>query len=335
MPKNKTEYSSEIFPECANYKSLGVGVILLSPDFRIIYKNHCSEKYLRLPRKGADLVKAIFDKESRKKARALPQKRGSFCLVRFHYNQPSSHGLLVRLHGGNFAVILHTSISVSDILGAKYSDEALYTISSCVASLYERTPSDNDIANGENPFKVNSDYLAEKHTVMRLLPLADGALLIKRALEDMSFKLPTEISVSDSIMTPYKFIDVALLTYASSELLATSRIYSQGSPVKLEIDISGCMATVKASGHMNISSDIGDKLFENGSTNLRLMMVSGAFASMGVDLIPRFTHGRFELTAVIPLADKTFDTFRLSTVFAKKFFVLRIVKQVFFADEEQ
>ncbi len=333
MPKKKVGYAYEIFPTNVNFQSIGVGIVLLSNDLKIIHKNPYSGKYLKLPRKGANLAKAVLDKGSRKATLSLPQKRGSFCLVRFKDPHPSSQALMVRLLDGKIALILHTSMSISELLGARYSEEALCIIAGCVTNIYEDRGFDHDITSGKIPFYLNSDYLSERHAVMRLLSLSDSAALLKGALEELCLKFETEILISDSIMTPYKFIDVALLTYASSELIATAQSYSQGLPLKLEIGISGCTATVKVSGNLNISVDSKAKGFEKGNANLRLMLLHAAFASMGVNLFLSFKENRFELMSVIPLAEKSFETLRLSDVLANQFFVSRIIKQVFFIYE--
>ncbi len=334
MQKKQPTSTLEIFPENICYQSIGVGMILLSNDFKIFYKNPCSKSYLKLPKKGADLVKILFDRESRKNARLLSQSRDGACFVRFT-DSNSSVGLMISLPDGNFAVILHSSISVVELLCARYSSQAMQMTANCVVKLYQGKNCNRYIISGKNPFKMNVGYLAEKHTVMRLLSLSDGISLVKSALLELCLNFPTEISISESVMMPYKFIDTALLAYAASELLATARIYSQGSAVKLVIDTFGCTARVRVTGKIKISSRMNGKIFEKGSTNLRLMLVAAALAAVGVDFLPIFKNGRFELTTVIPLAEKNFETMRLSTVLAKQFFVSRIVKLVFFAKENE
>ncbi len=333
MQPNKTCHVCKNFSDDFNFQSIGVGIILLSHDFKVFYKNSFSERYLKLPRKNADFLKSVLNKSSFKSALSLSEQCGSFCVVCFKPSHPITKGILVRLHDQSIALILHTSMSVLEILCANYSEDNLRVIASCITRLYERKSSDRYVKSGKNPFFLNSEYLAERHTVMRLLSLSEGISLIKSALEELNLKTSTKILFSNAAMTPYKFVDVALLAYAASELIETSRIYSKGSPIKLEIDVSGCTATVKASGSMKISSFAKGRLFENGVTNLRLLLVSGAFASMGINLIPVFANGKFELTSVIPLADKTFESFRLSTVLAKQFYISLIIKQVFFTED--
>ncbi len=282
-------------------KSSDIGLLRLSFDLNLIEKNRYADMYMKIPRKGAGFANALFSDESFEALKALSREKGSYLPVRFKNTDTVRQGLAVRIKDDGLAVVFHTSFSMADHLGAKYSSDVLRVIAQCVVNIYE--PNIFALTDVRQPivFSVNNSYDTENRKGANIVFLSDSAAMMKKIIKKIRPVGLLRLELMPTLMTRASYVDMSVIAYALSELFACSLLYSARTSVKISVGYSNGAVEMKATGDYLISSEKLGKIAPTDRANIRFVLVAGVLSAIGISASADVSDGRFSITLSYPV----------------------------------
>ncbi len=284
-----------------NSNSNGIGLIRLNRELKITEKNLYCKKHLSLPRVGARIALVLDSKSEFLSISSLPERRASHVFVKFKYSIGIKFGLAVRLRCGDIALITHNSFDMVYSLNGVYGSDSLAVISGFVANLYENRIYDLASISGREIFPIDKKYISDGHLHIKAASISEATDILRDAIHMLKTKPEIRLTFGSGTDSHRHFTDIALLSYALSELIASSVIFSQNSRVSVNINVWGSTVLASTEGEYKLPIKKDAPISKADESKLRLTLISASLAALGIRTSFEFDGKRYRLGIILPL----------------------------------